>query len=574
MKKMSGSSNAKKKSVGRKRTNKKYWPKNPELKALAEQLISSSEEMNQTLTDGLSDITSVLTSPETQNISSESVVTPNITFIKSDDKNEDQIKKSNEAELDRRINSELVDIKSENNQPVVVEDSSKSLVKPIENLGSDLEELNDAIKMLVNILGPKTGPKVDQNKKLLDLSGNEIDISNGIPRKVSFAKAFTTTAKQNFFGERDVESGEIIRRSYGRRVLERAAPATKMLFRAYDAKREKEAELAIAAAQFEQPSVAEAITDKQLAEQEAETTYAAKPAMEEGASAVMVDDISDSAIRKLESILKPSNDNVATRIEPEATPSGEGGGGGLFETLGIMALMKKFGGAVKGGAARLFGGKKIFDPKISTGGLPANDNVATKIPNVANDNFDINIPANDNAPSGPKGKPSRIPTGLKDLGKGLIRGLGKGGLAGLVGGFALDFADKKLEEAGHEKLAAGAGIASSALSGAGIGATIGSVIPGVGTAIGGAVGGLVGGGIGLFQNKDRLFKPEQTTPQTDALVQATQQNSEAKIVKPVNPTSATINSVNAPQTTVNNNQPILNVPTTGPRGSLDLATFS
>jgi hypothetical protein len=41
---------------------------------------------------------------------------------------------------------------------------------------------------------------------------------------------------------------------------------------------------------------------------------------------------------------------------------------------------------------------------------------------------------------------------------------------------------------GNKKTAAGADIASSALSGAGYGAMIGSIIPGVGNVVGGAVG--------------------------------------------------------------------------------------
>lgn len=76
----------------------------------------------------------------------------------------------------------------------------------------------------------------------------------------------------------------------------------------------------------------------------------------------------------------------------------------------------------------------------------------------------------------------------------------KGGVGGLVGGLALDYAADKAREGGHEKTAAGLDIGGSALSGAGMGAMMGSVVPGVGTLIGGAVGGLVGGAYGAYQN--------------------------------------------------------------------------
>jgi hypothetical protein len=67
-----------------------------------------------------------------------------------------------------------------------------------------------------------------------------------------------------------------------------------------------------------------------------------------------------------------------------------------------------------------------------------------------------------------------------------------GGLGGLLGGVALDYGADKLRESGNEKLAAGASIGSSALTGAGIGGLFGPVGAGVGAAVGGAYG--------LYQN--------------------------------------------------------------------------
>ena len=92
------------------------------------------------------------------------------------------------------------------------------------------------------------------------------------------------------------------------------------------------------------------------------------------------------------------------------------------------------------------------------------------------------------------------------------RGL-KLGVVGILGGVALDYAGEQLADSGHEKLAAGTDIASSALSGAGTGAMLGSFVPVIGTGIGAAIGGAIGGAYGLYQNWGDLFggedKPKQ-----------------------------------------------------------------
>lgn len=80
----------------------------------------------------------------------------------------------------------------------------------------------------------------------------------------------------------------------------------------------------------------------------------------------------------------------------------------------------------------------------------------------------------------------------------------KGGIAGIAGGIALDYASDKLAESGHDQAAGVASMGSSALSGAGMGAMIGSVIPVLGTGVGAAVGGALGGAYGLYQNWDSV----------------------------------------------------------------------
>jgi D-alanyl-D-alanine carboxypeptidase len=130
---------------------------------------------------------------------------------------------------------------------------------------------------------------------------------------------------------------------------------------------------------------------------------------------------------------------------------------------------------------------------------------------------------------------SKVSRVLSTVGKGAVKvggGLLKG-VAGIVGGLALDFAADKLKESGHEKLGAVADIGSSALTGAGIGATIGSVVPGIGTAIGGAVGGLLGTAVGLFQNVGTLFGSSKTEDKVTGDLFKTQKDGTKLLSSPI-----------------------------------------
>lgn len=118
---------------------------------------------------------------------------------------------------------------------------------------------------------------------------------------------------------------------------------------------------------------------------------------------------------------------------------------------------------------------------------------------------------------------------LKSGGRALLKG--GGGIASLLGGFALDSVTanqmakaNELQQAGKMKEAEKArsigkatDVGSAALTGAGLGATIGSIIPGLGTAVGAGVGGLLGAGYGAYQNyfadpetaEDFILRPGQ-----------------------------------------------------------------
>jgi len=94
--------------------------------------------------------------------------------------------------------------------------------------------------------------------------------------------------------------------------------------------------------------------------------------------------------------------------------------------------------------------------------------------------------------------------------KGIAGGLAKGG-ALAVGGMALGAGADYAKEKGMEKTGTALDVAGQAASYAGTGAMIGSVIPGIGTVAGGVVGGLVGAGMGLYDNREKIFGGAPTT---------------------------------------------------------------
>jgi hypothetical protein len=165
-----------------------------------------------------------------------------------------------------------------------------------------------------------------------------------------------------------------------------------------------------------------------------------------------------------------------------------------------------------------------------------------------------------NAPTPPRPTPSggsRLSRGLGVLkagvlarGPALLRGV-SGGIGGLLGEMALNAGGDALEEAGHEKLGAGARIGAKAASYAGMGAMLGSVVPGVGTAIGAGLGGVAGGVMGLYENFETLMgtKGEENKDLTETIKSNTIAVEDAK---EQTKTEASTNIVNAPVSTVNN----------------------
>ena len=101
----------------------------------------------------------------------------------------------------------------------------------------------------------------------------------------------------------------------------------------------------------------------------------------------------------------------------------------------------------------------------------------------------------------------------------IAKGIG-GGIGGLLGGAALSYGADAARASGHEKIGAGADVASDALTYGGMGATIGSVIPGIGTAVGAGVGALGGAAYGLYKNWGTLKGGDQPSPTSNATMSA------------------------------------------------------
>jgi len=95
------------------------------------------------------------------------------------------------------------------------------------------------------------------------------------------------------------------------------------------------------------------------------------------------------------------------------------------------------------------------------------------------------------------------------IGKALLKGIGKGGIAGLASMGVNAAVDYGIDPHTSNQATAKNGL-TGAISGAGYGAMIGSVIPVIGTAVGAAVGGVIGGIVGLLEDTktDRQFTAE------------------------------------------------------------------
>ena len=329
----------------------------------------------------------------------------------------------------------------------------------------------------------------------------------------------------------------------------------------------------------------------------AEGKELAAPDVDTKIQSVKIEDISDSAVKKItDAVLGKKEEPKDKKLqEKEQASPKSGGSGSIFDNIKDMFDRRR--GGAKGAATKvekeaeqlldkngkpLRGAAKASrEAKLAKEAAESAEQVAKK-PSILSRILGGGAKAAETGVARVAERQLLNPKNILRLGKGVA-----GGVGSIAGGLALDYASEKLTESGHEKLGAAANIGSDALTGAGLGATIGSVVPGVGTVIGGAVGGAAGGLYGLWKNRKTLFgqqavaqsKPPAimaravgTTPQTQALDAGTKRVEAARMATQAPAPTIVNNNVNAPSN-VSSSQPVIGGNTVADRGSLDLNSF-
>lgn len=157
---------------------------------------------------------------------------------------------------------------------------------------------------------------------------------------------------------------------------------------------------------------------------------------------------------------------------------------------------------------------KDVDPTVDGEAKPKDGGIVSTLIDDAGDVLS-NLPSKGEKvpkePKAPKAEPkTKLAKGLKtagSIGTKLVKGAAMG-VGGALIGEGLDYASQKLDESGHDQAAIAARAGSKAASWAGTGAAIGSFIPGVGTAVGGVVGGVAGAADSIYEDWDKIDKPE------------------------------------------------------------------
>jgi hypothetical protein len=258
--------------------------------------------------------------------------------------------------------------------------------------------------------------------------------------------------------------------------------------------------------------------DQALLENEITNSYLKSPAYQKYQSFLLGQQMAESKLNTLEEntfitsagAIKNAADAAKLGIERMFTENWRSGlaaaAGAVGGNIVGKGIEKLFGGVQKVYVVNQDGGSDLSD--VSDGPDSSSKNKKTRTRTTR-------------TPKGPRGgsKMSKIFNSAKNLlpkitnslkPTSLLKGgakLLKGGLPGIIGGLALNAFAENQAAKGNKKMAAGADIASSALSGAGYGAMIGSIIPGVGNVVGGAVGGVLGGAYGLYQNWGAFGSP-------------------------------------------------------------------
>ena len=445
------------------------------------------------------------------------------------------------------------------------------------------------------------------------------------PPVPSLMKAMGQTLKEKISGVKD-QYGRVLTGGFLREAAGAISPnLASLYFGARDKQREAKAQLA----EYEENQANLSTSAPKTGEQEEVETsiakpskYAAKEAVTENKETVKVElvEISNDVLEKLVRAIKTSSSSNDPLDKDDNTTSSD-----KKNPLGGIAS------AVAGGVGALAAGKKALG-KVAASGLSKLKSIFVKEagPNIVKNSAGRSIDAatgrfvtkevaqaaEKKAAGGVLGKlggaiasKAAIKTGVRGipvigkLGGAIaskaaiktgIRGIPV--LGGIIGG---GLAAKETYDKTHnvaKSAASGAGALIGGIGGEVAGGVAGTfVAPGVGTAVG-AVSGGIGGSLAGQKAGEKLYerifeyKPEKITPKKPETVnqvkqsgpsvaaqnlkQASKENKRMQFESDKKSSPPQLTQISAPSSVVNSVQNSINMPTVGPRGSLDLATFT
>ncbi len=432
------------------------------------------------------------------------------------------------------------------------------------------------------------------------------------PAVPSLFKAMGQTLKEKVSGVKD-QYGRVLSGGFLREAAGALSPnLASLYFGARDKQREAKAQLA----EYEENKANVAPPAEKTGEQEEVATsiakpskFAAKEAVTKTNETVKVElvEISNDVLEKLASALKkasaPSEDPLdkdddEEKSAPVKNPQDDPG----KNPLGAFAA------AVGAGLGALGAGRKIIG-KAAASGLSKLKSVFAKeaIPNLTKNSAGRTI----DAATGRFVSKEVAAAAEKKVAGGVLGKLGgaiaskaaiKTGVRGIpvigalvgAGLSAKDTYDKSHNIG--KAAASGAGSLVGGIAGEVAGAAGGTFIaPGVGTAIGAVSGGVSGSLAGQKAGEklyERVFeyKPEKITPKkpetinqvrqtgpsvaAQSLKQSSKENRKMQFESNKKSPPPQLTQISAPSSVVNSVQNSINMPTVGPRGSLDLATFT
>jgi len=422
------------------------------------------------------------------------------------------------------------------------------------------------------------------------------------PPVPSLMKAMGQTLKEKISGVKD-QYGRVLTGGFLREAAGAISPnLASLYFGARDKQREAKAQLA----EYEENQANLSTAAPKTGEQEEVETsiakpskYAAKEAVTENKETVKVElvEISNDVLEKLVRAIKTSSSSNDPLDKDDNTTTSD-----KKNPLGGIASV------VAGGVGALAAGKKALG-KVAASGLSKLKSIFVKEagPNIVKNSAGRSIDAatgrfvakevaqaaEKKAAGGVLGKLGGAIASKAAIKTG-VRGIPV--LGGIIGG---GLAAKETYDRTHnvaKSASSGVGALIGGIGGEVAGGVAGTfVAPGVGTAVG-AVSGGIGGSLAGQKAGEKLYerifeyKPEKITPKKPETVnqvkqsgpsvaaqnlkQASKENKRMQFESDKKSSPPQLTQISAPSSVVNSVQNSINMPTVGPRGSLDLATFT